>query len=96
MLKEEGLQVRIPSLMPMFYLFSSFRHILPETLVSSAPEKGSPEYEDWYVKSMSDHCPVILYLHGNAFSRASSHRIELYSVLRKLDYHVVAFDYRGE
>lgn len=45
---------------------------------------------------MSDHRPVILYLHGNTSSRATAHRIELYSVLRKMDYHVVAFDYRGE
>ncbi|XP_050731190.1 lysophosphatidylserine lipase ABHD12-like [Eriocheir sinensis] len=70
-------------------------HILPESLVSSAPEKGSSDFEDWYVKSMSDHRPVILYLHGNTSSRATAHRIELYSVLRKMDYHVVAFDYRG-
>lgn len=48
------------------------------------------------MKSMSDHRPVILYLHGNTSSRATAHRIELYSVLRKMDYHVVAFDYRGE
>lgn len=39
--------------------------------------------------------PVILYLHGNTGSRAASHRVEMYQLLRNLGYHVIAFDYRG-
>lgn len=38
---------------------------------------------------------VILYLHGNTASRAAGHRVDLYKVLRAMDYHVVALDYRG-
>eukprot|EP00090_Calanus_glacialis_P022015 TRINITY_DN33969_c0_g1_i1.p1 TRINITY_DN33969_c0_g1~~TRINITY_DN33969_c0_g1_i1.p1 ORF type:complete len:339 (-),score=88.32 TRINITY_DN33969_c0_g1_i1:69-944(-) len=39
--------------------------------------------------------PVVLYLHGNTAHRAAPSRVELYKVLRHLDYHVVTFDYRG-
>ena len=49
----------------------------------------------WFEKQLGDEKPVILYLHGNTSSRASSHRVELYQVLRNMDWHVVAFDYRG-
>lgn len=38
---------------------------------------------------------IIFYMHGNSGSRAASHRIELYNVLRNNGYHVIAFDYRG-
>ncbi|KAK7073293.1 Protein abhd12b [Halocaridina rubra] len=69
-------------------------HILPQSLIDSAPVDES-EKEEWYEKSLSDHRPVILYFHGNTASRAVAHRIELYNVLRKMEYHVVAFDYRG-
>ncbi|XP_045581166.1 lysophosphatidylserine lipase ABHD12 [Procambarus clarkii] len=70
-------------------------HILPELLISSAPNEESADHVAWYEKSLNDERPVILYLHGNTSSRATAHRIELYKVLRKMDYHVVAFDYRG-
>lgn len=38
---------------------------------------------------------IIFYMHGNSGSRAASHRVELYNVLRAQGYHVIAFDYRG-
>ncbi|XP_055591602.1 lysophosphatidylserine lipase ABHD12 isoform X2 [Uranotaenia lowii] len=38
---------------------------------------------------------VVLYLHGNTASRGASHRVELYQLLRSLNYHVVTMDYRG-
>ncbi|XP_066964156.1 lysophosphatidylserine lipase ABHD12-like isoform X1 [Macrobrachium rosenbergii] len=69
-------------------------HILPESLLSSMPVETT-DRDAWFENSLSDHRPVILYLHGNTASRAVAHRIELYNVLRKMDYHVVAFDYRG-
>lgn len=37
---------------------------------------------------------VILYNHGNAGSRATGHRVEIYKFLRKF-FHVITFDYRG-
>ncbi|XP_055346173.1 lysophosphatidylserine lipase ABHD12-like [Paramacrobiotus metropolitanus] len=39
--------------------------------------------------------PVILYVHGNAGTRASFTRVELYKNLRKMGFTIVAFDYRG-
>lgn len=38
---------------------------------------------------------IIFYMHGNSGSRAASHRVELYNVLRAQGYHIIAFDYRG-
>lgn len=38
---------------------------------------------------------VVFYMHGNSGSRAASHRVELYKILREQGYHVIAFDYRG-
>lgn len=34
---------------------------------------------------------IVFYMHGNSGSRAASHRIELYQVLREQGYHVIAF-----
>lgn len=42
-----------------------------------------------------DGSRIIFYFHGNSGSRAASHRIELYKVLRNMGYHVIAFDYRS-
>ena len=50
---------------------------------------------DGYEKSLSDGFPIILYLHGITGSRINGHRLELYKKLQALDYHVIAFDYRG-
>jgi len=38
---------------------------------------------------------VILYLHGNAETRAQYHRRALYILFQKMGYHVLAIDYRG-
>ncbi|CAD7088179.1 unnamed protein product [Hermetia illucens] len=38
---------------------------------------------------------IVLYLHGNTSSRGAPHRVDLYKLLRRLGYHVIAFDYRG-
>ncbi|XP_055619568.1 lysophosphatidylserine lipase ABHD12 isoform X2 [Toxorhynchites rutilus septentrionalis] len=38
---------------------------------------------------------IVLYLHGNTASRGASHRVELYQLLRNLNYHVITLDYRG-
>jgi abhydrolase domain-containing protein 12 len=39
--------------------------------------------------------PIVVYFHGNTGTRANAHRIELYQIVRKLGYHVIAIDYRG-
>lgn len=66
-------------------------HILPHSLV----DEGSDDDPAFFKKSLENGLPVILYLHGNSGSRAGPHRIELYKLLRTLDYHVICFDYRG-
>lgn len=38
---------------------------------------------------------IVLYMHGSTGSRAKSHRLQLYRMLREHGYHVIAFDYRG-
>ncbi|KAB7495165.1 Monoacylglycerol lipase ABHD12 [Armadillidium nasatum] len=70
-------------------------HILPTSLIDKCPPRESAKHVEWYEKSLSDHRPVFLYLHGNTSSRAIAHRVELYNLLRNQDWHVVAFDYRG-
>jgi len=80
-----------------FYLESSpgvnigVWQILPDHI------KGShkSESQEWFEQQLSDDRTVILYLHGNSNDRAGPHRVELYHVLRKLGYHVIACDYRG-
>jgi len=52
-------------------------------------------YRVWFEKSLGSGDPIILYLHGNTGSRAREHRLGLYRVLQKLNYHVICFDYRG-
>jgi len=65
--------------------------ILPGSLV----EESEGKELDWWDNQLSDGRTVILYLHGNTAHRAGEHRKELYQVLRRMDFHVVAFDYRG-
>lgn len=65
-------------------------HILPRSLADTRDTSRS-----FYELSLRKGYPVILYLHGNAGTRAGYHRLELYSVLQNLDAHVIAVDYRG-
>lgn len=65
--------------------------ILPETLGSRVP----PSDEKKYISLLQDGHPIILYLHGNAGTRAAWHRVQLYKILSKAGFHVVTFDYRG-
>ncbi|XP_045508041.1 lysophosphatidylserine lipase ABHD12-like isoform X1 [Colias croceus] len=76
-------------------------HILPK----SCYEKLKGNFEDnsdkeVLSKRLDDELrnskrPIILYCHGNSNSRAASHRIELYKFFQKMDFHTIAFDYRG-
>ncbi|CAL4058670.1 unnamed protein product [Meganyctiphanes norvegica] len=68
-------------------------HILPASLIDTA--EAAENRTEFFNNSLCDDRPVLLYLHGNTASRAVPHRVELYKLLRKMDYHVVAFDYRG-
>lgn len=73
------------------------RHTLPKELEqdainlnNTAPERIREVYNDWL-----QDATVFLYLHGSAGSRTSEHRTRIYKLLNKLNYHVIAFDYRG-
>ena len=71
-------------------------HILPQDLIKESELVSADKKKDWFEDSLSNGQPIILYLHGNTGSRAREHRIELYKVLQKLNYHVICFDYRGK
>jgi len=64
-------------------------HILPQ----SAGERERTQ--EMFEEELGDDKTIILYLHGNSAHRAGPHRVELYHVLRAMDYHVVCCDYRG-
>jgi len=66
-------------------------HILPKHLIHQSKDKD----REWYEKQLSDGSPIVMYMHGNTGSRAREHRLNLYVLLQKLNYHVIAFDYRG-
>jgi len=67
-------------------------HILPLSKNQGNIDEAS---EDKFEEQLSDGRPIILYLHGNSAHRAGPHRVELYQVLRAMDYHVICCDYRG-
>lgn len=67
--------------------------ILPSSLINES--RNAINEEKWYKDQLGDGKPIFLYMHGNSGSRAAAHRVELYKVLRDLDYHVVTFDYRS-
>ncbi|CAG9824240.1 unnamed protein product [Phaedon cochleariae] len=63
--------------------------ILPENLVNSS------ETDDQYFENiLGNGQDVVIYHHGNAGTRLTGHRVELYKVLRK-HFHVITFDYRS-
>lgn len=65
-------------------------HILPESLITSSSNSTIKDFDS----HLSNGQNVIIYNHGNAGSRATPHRVELYKVLRK-HFHVIAYDYRS-
>lgn len=69
-------------------------HTLPSSQWEAAREKSSSSPE-WYQEALGDGNPVIIYLHGNAGTRAANHRVELVKILSATGYHVFSLDYRG-
>lgn len=75
------------------FYFIIFRQIVPQSLLN----KDIPINEKNYLEILRNaKRPVFLYMHGNGGNRASSHRVELYKLLQKLDFHVICFDYRSK
>lgn len=44
---------------------------------------------------LRDGSPIVLYLHGNAYTRGAGHRLEIYKLFISFGYHVITIDYRG-
>ncbi|XP_011670006.2 lysophosphatidylserine lipase ABHD12 [Strongylocentrotus purpuratus] len=68
--------------------------MLPNSARTANDEEGEITAE-FFDKALGDHRPVIMYCHGNSGSRANPHRVELYKLLTRIGFHVVAVDYRG-
>ncbi|XP_071799213.1 lysophosphatidylserine lipase ABHD12-like isoform X1 [Asterias amurensis] len=83
--------VRIGTLPPDDDIQLGLWQILPQ----SSQIGSSIEQDHQFDSALSDGKPVIIYLHGNAGTRAASHRLLLYKLLAGMDFHVIAPDYRG-
>nr|XP_018916613.1 PREDICTED: monoacylglycerol lipase ABHD12 isoform X1 [Bemisia tabaci] len=69
-------------------------HILPQHLAEEGDKLSKLEKKDRFDEWVRNGDPVVLYMHGNSGTRAASHRVDLYEVFQKLNFHVVAVDYR--
>ncbi|KAM6202638.1 protein ABHD12B [Rhynchocyon petersi] len=65
------------------------------TVPSCRQEDAEGKDRGWYEAALRDGNPIIVYLHGSAESRASSHRLKLVKVLSDGGFHVLSVDYRG-
>ncbi|XP_050529425.1 lysophosphatidylserine lipase ABHD12-like isoform X2 [Daktulosphaira vitifoliae] len=65
-------------------------HVLPAKLLQQN-EHRSNNFE----QLLGHGDPIIIYMHGNAGTRANEHRVMLYKVLQNVDCHVIAVDYRS-
>nr|XP_020666954.1 protein ABHD12B [Pogona vitticeps] len=80
-----------------FYLTSEpgitfgFWHALPDNRRKEAEGKE----RSWYEEALADDNPIIVYLHGNGGTRATSHRVLFTKVMSDGGFHVLAVDYRG-
>ncbi|XP_004923752.1 lysophosphatidylserine lipase ABHD12 [Bombyx mori] len=76
-------------------------HILPRTSYERLKGNFDVDSDKEELNRIMDHelatskTPIMLYCHGNSNSRAASHRIQLYKFFQKMDFHTIAFDYRG-
>lgn len=66
-------------------------HVLPKSIGMEKPDLTWENFED----ELNTGNTVFLYLHGNTGTRGSYHRVQLYKLLSKLDFHVITIDYRG-
>jgi len=66
-------------------------HILPKSLILGSEGQD----KEWFTEKLSNGKPIVIYMHGNTGSRAREHRLNIYHIFQDLDYHTIAFDYRG-
>lgn len=77
---------------PAEHSYKVIEKLLPENFDIEKYEHKRIMFEEILRKTKD---PIVLYLHGNTGTRANGHRIELYRILQRLGYHVIAMDYRG-
>ncbi|XP_010002602.1 PREDICTED: abhydrolase domain-containing protein 12B [Chaetura pelagica] len=65
------------------------------TLPGSRGAEAQGKDQHWYEEALGDAHPIIIYLHGNGGTRASSHRIQFLKAMGAADFHILALDYRG-
>ncbi|VDL80535.1 unnamed protein product, partial [Nippostrongylus brasiliensis] len=71
-------------------------HILPQAMAAYCKRRGiHPTKEEMEAALAWPRYPVVIYFHGNSYDRTTPHRVEMYNLLTKLNYHVITFDYRG-
>ncbi|XP_019953733.1 lysophosphatidylserine lipase ABHD12 [Paralichthys olivaceus] len=65
------------------------------TLPASQWDEAAGKSPEWHRETLGDGDPVIIYLHGNAGTRAMNHRVAMVKILSEAGYHVLSLDYRG-
>ncbi|XP_059045899.1 lysophosphatidylserine lipase ABHD12-like [Achroia grisella] len=76
-------------------------HILPKSVYERLKNKFEGNVDKDKLNKLLDdelvnsQTPIMMYCHGNSNSRATSHRLALYKFFQRMDYHTIAFDYRG-
>lgn len=76
-------------------------HILPKSTYERLKHDLQPDIDKEKLNIILDNelfttrSPIILYCHGNSSSRGAAHRIQLYKFFQQMDFHTIAFDYRG-
>ena len=64
-------------------------------LPRNSEEQFDPNVVNPDIPLVGEDQVVVMYLHGNAETRAQYHRLELYKIWQRMGYHVLAIDYRG-
>ena len=70
------------------------RHILPFSALGCSNGLTVKARDESFSLSRTSK-GIFIYLHGTSGDRTLNHRVELYRLLQREDYHVVTFDYRG-
>ncbi|KAL0810336.1 hypothetical protein ABMA28_010489 [Loxostege sticticalis] len=76
-------------------------HILPKSVYERLKgnfERGADKEELSKIldeELANSKTPIMMYCHGNSNNRAAAHRIQLYKFFQQMDFHTIAFDYRG-
>ncbi|XP_026526633.1 protein ABHD12B isoform X1 [Notechis scutatus] len=65
------------------------------TLAENRWKEAEGKDFSWYEEALTDDNPIIIYLHGNGGTRATSHRVRFIKTMSGGGFHVFAVDYRG-